>query len=265
MRALFKIFIVIILPIIAAAQVSAQSKTVRGFVYGSNYRTPIPDVEVFSSSGNKTQTDSIGAYKIAIKNKNDSIWFRFLGKNTVKFSADTITNANNFEVRIYLPDSYHLPHELPTVVVFSRTYYQDSVQLRKDYSTIFNDNTGWKAIGNSIGTTSNGGIGIGVDEIVNMFRFGYNRRMQVYQKFALMAEQDRYIDHRFTKELVESITGLYDKDRDDYMLKYRPNYTQLVLMDDNQLGKYIEDTYKKYMQEKQKSNISKKIIVEPNP
>jgi len=252
------------LPIIAIAQVSAQNKTVRGFVYGSNYRTPVPDVEVLSNSGNISFTDSIGAYKITIQDKNDSIWFRFLGKNTVKFSADTITNINNFEVRVYLPQSYHLPHELPTVVVHSRDYLQDSLNFRKDYATIFNTTTGWKALGNSVGTSSNGGIGIGLDEIINVFRFGYNRRMQVYQKFAVQAEQDRYVNHRFTKELVEKITGLQDKERDDYMLKYCPSYTQLQQMDDNQLGNYIQYTYKKYLREKRNSNINQRITIDPN-
>ncbi len=264
-----RIKIIYLLTVILFITVSsyAQIKTIKGSVYGNIYRTPIESVEVHSASGSKTMTNSNGEYSIIVNNANDSVWFRFLNKDTKKFPVDTISNPRDFEVRIYLPEYYKFDNELPTVRVTTRNYYQDSVQLRQDYANIFNRRTPWQNLGDGIGTSSagNGGIGIDFDAIIGLFRFGYNRRQEVYQRFALQVEQDRYIDHRFTKQLVEKITGLYDKDRDDYMLKYRPVYNQLLLLNDTQLAQYIEATYKKYTQQHNiRSNIQNNIIITPD-
>ncbi|ANI89933.1 hypothetical protein A9P82_11925 [Arachidicoccus ginsenosidimutans] len=259
----FFIFIIFLL-LSTEGKVFSQTKTIQGFVYGNIYRDPIDSVQVYSNSGNKTVTDKNGAYLINIQGKNDSIWFRFLNKDTKKFSVDTISNPRDFEVRIYLPDYYKFDHELPTVTVNNKNYHEDSLQLRKDYANIFNRQKPWQAVGNSVGVSSNGGVGVDLDAIINLFRFGYNHRQEVYQKFALNVEQEKYIDHRFNKELIEKLIGLYDKERDEYMKKYRPTYTQLSAMNDTQLAEYIHLTYKKYLKEKQKSDIISNIIISPD-
>lgn len=242
----------------------AQTKQVQGIVFGNIYRTPVPSVNVFTSSGNTTTTNKNGEYIIAVNSTKDSVWFRFLNKDTKKFSVDTISNPKDFEVRIYLPDYYKFDNELPTVRVTTRDYYKDSVQLREDYANIFNRKSPWKNLGSSIGPSNagNGGIGVDFDAIIGLFRFGYNHRQELYQKFALQVEQDHYIDHRFNKTLVEKITGLYDKERDDYMLQYRPEYSELLGMNDAQLSEYIKATYKKYLKEKTRSGIQKNIILD---
>lgn len=245
---------------------SAQIKQIQGTVYGNIYRTPIPSVDVFTSSGYSARTNKNGEYIIPVNSKKDSVWFRFLDKDTKKFSVDTISNPKDFEVRIYLPDYYKFDNELPTVRVTTRDYYKDSVQLRQDYATIFNRQAPWKKLGSSVGpsTAGNGGIGVDFDAIIGLFRFGYNHRQELYQKFALQVEQDHYIDHRFTKALVEKTTGLYNEERDDYMVKYRPKYNELQGMNDVQLSEYIKATYKKYLKENSRSGIQKNIILTPD-
>lgn len=244
----------------------AQTKQIQGTVFGNIYRTPVPSVDVFTSSGKTTRTDKNGAYNIPVNSSKDSIWFRFLDKDTKKFPVDTISNPKDFEVRIYLPDYYKFDNELPTVRVTTRDYYKDSVQLRQDYANIFNRKSAWKNLGSSVGpsTAGNGGIGVDFDAIIGLFRFGYNHRQELYHKFALQVEEDRYIDHRFTKALVEKITGLYNEERDDYMVKYRPKYAELLSMNDAQLSEYIKASYKKYLKEKSRSGIQQNIILTPD-
>src|SRR5690606_14929279 len=99
---------------------------------------------------------------------------------------------------VQIPKGY-----LPTVTVHSRTYKEDSLAFRRDYAKIFAYQTPGQALGESFGIGDQGGIGVDINEIVNLFRFGYNKRKKVYYKFAVDIEQDRYIQYRFTKKLVE--------------------------------------------------------------
>lgn len=239
--------------------------TVGGHVYQDKYRTPLDSVVVLTQSGQRAVSDSTGNYKIQVNPRNDSIWFQFRDKITHKYPIDTIKNIRNFEVQIYLPKEYMQNPKgyLPTVTVRSKNYYQDSTAFREDYAKIFNYQKPGTALGESFGVGDNGGLAVDLDAIVNLFRFGYNRRQKVYQKFALTIEQDRYINHRFTKKLVEDLTGLYDQQRDKYMEAYRPAYEDLLHMNEVQLGEYIKRTYQQFLHKKADDKYEKNIFLSP--
>jgi hypothetical protein len=55
-----------------------------------------------------------------------------IGKNTMKYPVDTISNTSGFDVMIHIKAS-----ELPEVKVRNRYYKFDSLQNRKDYAKIF--------------------------------------------------------------------------------------------------------------------------------
>ncbi|MGF7230657.1 hypothetical protein [Arachidicoccus sp.] len=253
-----KILIALIFSTYTGTTLCAQT-TIKGFVYEDKYRTPLDSVEVYTSSGNKSISKPDGGYSIKVSGIKDSIWFRYNYKNTIKYAIDTIKNPNNFEVRIYLPSYLKQDNILPTVTVETRNYLKDSIFLRNFYSKIFNWKKPSEALGEGVSVTPTG-IGVDLDAVVNMFRFGYNKRQEVYHKFALEIEQDRYIDHRFTKEKVETLTGLYDTARDEYMKRYRPTYEELLLMNEIELGRYIQITYKKYIEYKKKQKIEQNIF-----
>lgn len=237
----------------------------KGHVYQDKYRTPLDSVTVITESGRRAVSDSTGRYQIQINPKKDSIWFQFRDKITHKYPIDTIKNTRDFEVQIYLPKEYIQTAKgyLPTVTVRSKNYYEDSLALRNDYAKIFNYQKPSQALGESFGVGDNGGLAVDLDAIVNLFRFGYNRRQKVYQKFALTIEQDRYINHRFTKKLVEDITGLYDQQRDQYMEAFRPSYEELLQMNEVQLGQYIKRTYQQYTHKKSEDKYEKNIFLSP--
>ncbi|MFW1443072.1 hypothetical protein ACEV7Z_24090, partial [Vibrio parahaemolyticus] len=58
-------------------------------------------VAVQSTSGRGTITDSLGRYILAVL-KTDSIWFSMIGKSTMKYAIDTISNMENFNVMIHV-------------------------------------------------------------------------------------------------------------------------------------------------------------------
>jgi len=240
-------------------------KIVTGHVYQDKFGTPLDSVNVYTQSGFQGKTDSTGAYLIKIMPR-DSIWFQFRDKLTHKYPTDTIKNPHSFEVQIYLPKNYVQTPKgyLPTVTVHSKNYYEDSLQFRQDYAKTFNYQKPGKALGESFGLGDNGGVAVDFDQIINLFRFGYNKRQQVYQKFALDIEQEKYISHRFTKKLVEQVTGLYDDARDEYMQACRPSYERLIKMNDAALVTYIKKTCAAYFHKKSTDKYEQNIFLPPN-
>lgn len=216
-------------------------------------RKPLEAVTIYSSSNSFAISDSLGKYEINVK-RGDSIWFSFLGKNTVKYPVDTITNAGNFEVALHID-----ARNLPPVTVRNRSYRMDSLQNRKDYEKIFN----FKKPGIILTPNTNyvpGAVSVGLDlnEFINMFRFKRNKRILALQERLLLQEQDKYIDHRFSKRFNRQLTKLSSPELETFMTLYRPTYDLLQLMNDLELGLYIQKCFADYTQRKLSGQLIKR-------
>lgn len=226
----------------------AQNR-LEGKVYDQTHYIPVPNVEVFTSSGNRTITDSIGNYNIPIAGKNDSIWFGYNGKNTMKYPIDTIRYIYQFNVGLSVKSPLKDDkHWLSPVTVYANTYRQDSIQNRIAYDKIFHPDKGGFRLGQAPSGTF--GVGVDIDALINSFRFAYNKRQDMYRQNIIDEEQYRYVNHRFTKKLVSDLTQLDSTDITVFMKEYRPDYFSLTMMNDADLGKYIENAMKTYMTRK---------------
>lgn len=217
--------------------------TVSGTVYDITARKPIEAVAVLSSSGRGAITDSAGRYSLIVKD-NDSVWFSMLGKTTMKYAVDTIKNPSEFNVSILIRAA-----ELPEVKVRNNYYKLDSLQNRQDYAKYFNyKKPTLSIVSASPGYNTTPGVtaGFDLDAIINMFRFKYNRSMEALQKRLIQQEQDKYIDHRFSKQFVRKITKLQPPELDSFMIHYRPEYGFLQTVNDLELGYYIEKSFEHY-------------------
>ncbi len=220
---------------------NAQYITISGIVYDISARRPLEAVGVVSSSGHGAITDSLGRYSITVLAK-DSIWFSLIGKTTVKYPVDTIANTDHFNVMIHVRST-----ELPGVTVRNSYYKFDSVQNRRDYAKIFDFKKPTLRLSSNPGYNPGGlTVGFDLDEIINMFRFKRNRGILNLQKRLLDQEQDKYISNRFSKQFVRKITKLQSPELDTFMARYRPNYEVLLLLNDLELGYYIEQSYNQY-------------------
>ena len=132
---------------------------------------------------------------------------------------------------------------LKEVKIRPKNYRQDSIQNRIDYAKIFNYEKPKLKV-----NTSNYGAGVGfdLDEIINMFRFKRNRSMASFQKRLLEQEQDRFVDHRFSKALVRRLTSLTEPALDSFMRLYRPAYLFTLLAGDYDFQKFIKDSYDRF-------------------
>jgi hypothetical protein len=203
------------------------------------YRTkPLEAVSVVSTSGRGTTTDSNGNYFITVR-QEDSIYFSYLGKSTAKFPVSTIKAITNFDVALHVD-----PVELKEVKVMPQNYHMDSLQNRKDYAKIFD----FKKPGIKITDGASGlGAGFDLDELINVFRFQRTRRIQAFQGRLLDEEQDKFVDHRFSKYVVKKITHINnDAQLDSFMARYRPSYEFCKRADEYDFFEYVKLAYQQY-------------------
>jgi len=232
----------------------AQSVTISGTVYDITARRPLEAVGVISSSGRGTVTDSLGRYSITVRSK-DSIWFSLIGKNTMKYPVDTISNTDKFDVRIHLRAA-----ELPEVKVRNSYYKYDSMQNRQDYAKVFNFRKPGLRLSGSPSYNSGGGLttGFDLDEIINMFRVKRNRSILSLQKRLIEQEHEKYVSNRYSKQFVRKITKLQPPELDTFMNRYRPDYETVQKMNDLELGYFVQKMYEHYRSVKAKGSLRRR-------
>ncbi|MES2773249.1 MAG: carboxypeptidase-like regulatory domain-containing protein [Bacteroidota bacterium] len=235
---LIQTFIAAILSFCCINTVSAQVQ-VKGTVYDVTQRIPLEGVSVLSATGRGTSTDSNGHYSIMLPS-NDSIYFSYIGKPTKPVAVKDINQPWDFNMSLHVTSGL-----LPTVIVRPKSYRLDSMQNRADYAKIFNFQKPNPL--NSINTGTSGVVGMDPNEIINMFRFKRNRRIQAFQTRLLQQEQDKYIDHRYNKKIVKKLTGLQGEDLDKFMVRYRPDYYFVQACNDLELYQYIWQAGKQYL------------------
>ena len=212
---------------------------VSGTVYDITKKTPVDRVSVLTTSGRGTFTDSMGRYSIQV-NEKDSIYFSYLNKPTPKYAVLKIANTYAFDISILKK-----VQELPGVFVKQRNYRMDSLQNRTDYAKIF----GYSKPGIKTSTISSPGLpgaGVDINELINMFKFRKNRSMLAFQKRLLMEEQEKYVNHRFSRGLVRKLTGLEPPALEVFMNDYRPTYLMAIQFNDLEFGHFIIEAFKYY-------------------
>jgi hypothetical protein len=235
-----RLFLLLLVNSIFFISARAQFITVSGTVYDISARRPLEAVAVQSTSGRGTITDSLGRYILTVL-KTDSIWFSMIGKSTMKYAIDTISNMENFNVMIHVR-----AYDLPEVKVRNNYYRYDSMMNRKDYAKVFDfRKPNLRAVTPS-GYNPGATVGFDLGSIIDMFRFKYNRSMLTLQKRLLEEEHEKYINSRFTKPFVKKITKLQSPELDTFMRRYRPTYDFLQQVNELELGYYITKCLDQY-------------------
>ena len=216
---------------------AAQQVTIHGTVFNMYKTVPLEAVSVLCSCGAGVVTDSIGNYSITV-DQSDSLRFSYLGRATQMFPVSMMNPTTGFDIALHVK-----PTDLGEVKVAPRNYRMDSIQNRKDYEKIFN----YKKPGVSITDGQSGsGVGLDLDELINVFRFKRNRRLAAFQERLVEDEQYKFVSHRFTLYTVKKITGLDSDARDTFMLHYRPSFWFTKTASDYEFYDYIKLAYQDY-------------------
>jgi hypothetical protein len=214
--------------------------TIRGTVFDMSGKRPMEGVSVLTTSGKGTSTNSLGEYKITV-DPNDSIYFSYLNKPTAKFAVSTLSLQNNFDISLHVPSNI-----LPEFRVMAPSYRFDSLQNRKDYAKVFDFKRPGLGITSSPPGSGGAGVGLDLDQLINVFRFRRNRSMLGFQERLILEEQDKYIDHRFNKTIVRKITGLNGEEMDKFMKLFRPSYEFTQWSNEYEFYHYIKKSYLQY-------------------
>jgi len=221
--------------------IAQRPVTISGTVYDISARRPLEAVAVMSTSGRGAITDSMGHYTLTVFPK-DSIWFSMIGKSTMKYPVDTITNLDNFNVMIHVRS-----YDLPEVKVRNNYYKYDSIQNRKDYAKVFDFKKPTLRLSSNPSYNPGGlTVGFDLDEIINMFRTKRNRSIMNLQKRLLEQEDEKYVNSRFSKQFVRKVTKLQSPELDTFMVRYRPDADVVRLLNDLELGYYIQQSFEQY-------------------
>lgn len=212
-----RILYIFILLGLFATTASAQI-LVSGTVLDKSKVNYVEGAKVVSTNGQLAYTDSMGRYAIRV-NPSDSLFFVYNNKPTQKFAVSSIPNTDKFDISILVPVAGKYK-ALQEVIVYTKSYRQDSTENRETYRDIF----GYKKPGLSTSITPGGGVGADLDEIINIFRFKRNKSLRAFQKRLEGQEQDKYIDYRFSRQTVRRITQLKSPALDTFLVWYRPSY-----------------------------------------
>lgn len=224
--------------VLAGGKGSFAQVTVKGRVLDVSKTRPLEGVSVQSTSGKGTTTNNLGNYSIDLA-EDDSLYFSYLAKPTQKFAVKSIPNLGSFDISIHVPSNI-----LPEVIVMAPSYKFDSVQNRLEYAKAFN----FRKPG--LGVTSSGaggaGVGLDIDQLIDVFNFRKNRSMASFQRRLIAEEEDKFIDHRFNKVLVRKLTSLSGPELDKFMKLFRPSYEFTQLSNEYEFYYYIKQSYRQY-------------------
>lgn len=227
----------VLLFLTAAWEGQAQLR-ISGTVYDLSKKIGLEAVSVMSTSGTGTVTNNEGQYSILV-NENDSIWFSYLNKPTPKYAVISIQNLNSFDVSLHVAIT-----TLPEVRVMPPNYKRDSIQNRLDYAKAFNFQK--PGVGSVLSVGPNGGAGLDIVEFINMFKFRRNRRMLAFQDRLLREEEEKFIDHRFSRSLIIKLTQLQGVELDTFIARYRPTVEFTQFSTDYEFQSYIKSCFLHY-------------------
>ncbi len=230
-RSYTKILLLLLLTFLARA--TQAQVTVHGVVFDISKKNYVENVKVLSSSGAQTVTDSMGRYHITVSQK-DSLSFVYNDKPTMKFPVKDIADFNQFDIslQVHVKSKYNT---LKEVVVIARSYQEDSMENRRTYGEYFD----FQKPGLRTGVSPDGVVGADINEIINLFRFGRNKRLKAFKARLEQQEQEKFINYRFSKPFVKRVTQLNGAELDTFMLRYRPTYEFASTADEVTFNKYV--------------------------
>jgi hypothetical protein len=232
LRLLLKSTLLLLVIFCTANQLTAQS-IVSGTVFDSSKRNYVEGVRVESTGGKQALTDSMGRYKI-IASEKDSLTFIYKNKPTQKFSVKDIADPSAFDISLHVTVKSKYS-TLKEVVLFAKSYRQDSIENRQTYADAYN----FRKPTFSTSISPDGMVGADVNEIINMFRFKRNKRLKAFQARLEQQEQDKFVSYRFNKNFVRRITHLEGVELDTFMVRYLPTYEFASTADEVTFNKYI--------------------------
>jgi hypothetical protein len=227
----------------------AQAQMLKGTVLDAETHKPLASVTIVNlASQQSTYTDDNGNFALVAK-PGEEVWFSFVGYHNVqKVTPPAIGIA---EMRV---EMLQQNFELQEFVFHGYTPYQrDSLEMDDLYHKELNVTKITPTVGFNNGVAVNGLIGSAVQKISR----GYKKSQKFKKEFKKM-EEDRFIDTRYTPELVASLTGFSGDSLAYFVNAYPMDYEFARTASDLELKMWIRYNYREYIHRKDTLQIADK-------
>lgn len=233
-----KPFLLLLIFLLPAAAVAQQ---LTGIVLDAQTNAPVKDALV-SQGISASRTDSRGVFHLALSVVVDSITVYAIGYQHRRLRAQSLHFADTLPVYLY-----PLQSSLREFVVKGRNYRKDSLALRDEFAKQFNyrgpriSDVLWQYKSPYDAPS----VSIGLTTLASMIGKKWTKDYKLQQKM-LAYEKERYIDNRFTEEMVEHVTRLQGDSLARFMREYRPSQHFLQTCTDYDLLLYIKHNCEKF-------------------
>jgi hypothetical protein len=228
--------VVALILFLLAAPALAQDKPVQGLIFDQATHERIAKVNVRNLRNGQSVYNNLKAEFKIMARPGD-----FLVFTKANYFADTLQLKSYTDQIVYLKASSIMLQEVnvrDTVLSAQKKLEQTRRQYSKIYGSLNNRNL--------LSLSPGGGAGIGIDAIWNMVsRSGRNA-----EHLRNLIEQDykiNVIDQRFTKTLVQQLTGLQEPQLTNFMIRYRPSYYLVTTASDYEFATQIKGNLKRFL------------------
>lgn len=226
--------------VLSAGNLIAQDQPFQGIVFDQDSKQRLTRVYIFNTrTGEGFYNTTKGEFKTTARS-GDVLVAALQG-----YGVDTIRIKTENTLLFYLRRN---SIQLQEVVVRDslKTPAEQLKQAQEEYNTIYSKGAVKDVV--SIGGGNSGvGVGLSINALYNLLsKEGRNARM--LQKIIERDYRDAMIDYRFTRTLLNSVTGLSGSKLTDFKQQYKPGYYFILEANDYQLIQYIQKSYKSYLE-----------------
>lgn len=218
----------------------AQDKPIQGIVFDTDSKQRLTRVYIFNTrSGEGFYNTTKGEFKTNVR-EGDVLVAALQG-----YGVDTVSVRSESTILFYLKRNMIQLQEV--VVKDSLGSPEDRLKAKiEEYNSAYSKG----AVGDVFsvgGSNGGGGAGLGIDALYSLLsRQGRNARL--LQKIIERDYREAIIEYRFTKTLINRVTGLNGAKLIDFKQQYKPGYYFILEANDYELIEYIKKSYTFYLE-----------------
>ncbi len=229
----------LVLVILLFRFIIADAQTLKGVVVDGETGKPLYPVTIVNLNLKTTvYTDDKGQYSIEAKT-GDIISFSYIGYNATQYITPPSISVNTLKVRM-VPMNVQL-NEF-TLKPGYTPYQRDSVERAQTYKKELVAPNKNVTVGFDNGVAINGPITF----LASKLGAG-DKEKKKFRKDYKVWEENRFIDTRYTPELVTSMTGLSGDTLADFMNTHPMDYDFARAASDLEIKMWIRYNYKEYL------------------
>lgn len=234
-----------------------NAQTLSGTVSDSASRLPISNVQVISKKAT-VLTNEFGKFSLENTAVGDKISFRIMGYETQELVVKKELLNATINIKLIIKSIDLREVNIKT----NRNYKKDSLALRKEYAAVFaykapdftdmfvKVDPSYRSPHANINPNSTASI-LKFNALSAFSFFNKKKNLTSKLKQTLLKDEElNFVDSRFSKAKVESLTSLKGDSLITFMQHYRPSYLAIKQMNDYQIILHIKKSYAEFIKPK---------------